>query len=65
MREAFTQGKKKRITGQLVKGNGRPIKAIKVGRNELCTCGSGKKAKHCHGNKTAYLNKKLNNNVNT
>jgi preprotein translocase subunit SecA len=21
----------------------------KVGRNELCPCGSGKKYKHCHG----------------
>ncbi|HET9396458.1 MAG TPA: SEC-C metal-binding domain-containing protein, partial [Nitrospiraceae bacterium] len=21
----------------------------KVGRNELCPCGSGKKFKHCHG----------------
>ncbi len=28
-----------------------PIKraAQKVGRNDLCTCGSGKKYKHCHG----------------
>ena len=23
---------------------------IKVGRNEKCPCGSGKKFKHCHGN---------------
>jgi uncharacterized protein YecA (UPF0149 family) len=59
MRAVFTPAKKKRISGQLVKGNGRPIKAIKVGRNELCPCGSGKKAKHCHGNKTAYLNQKI------
>ena len=22
----------------------------KVGRNEKCPCGSGKKYKHCHGN---------------
>ena len=22
----------------------------KVGRNEKCPCGSGKKFKHCHGN---------------
>jgi inositol phosphorylceramide mannosyltransferase catalytic subunit len=32
---------------------GRPIKkpdaAEKVGRNDLCPCGSGKKYKHCHG----------------
>ena len=29
-----------------------PVKASadkKVGRNELCPCGSGKKYKHCHG----------------
>lgn len=26
--------------------------AKKVGRNELCPCGSGKKYKHCHGNET-------------
>ncbi len=24
----------------------------KIGRNELCPCGSGKKYKHCHGNRT-------------
>ena len=27
----------------------RPVKAKKVGRNEPCPCGSGKKYKHCHG----------------
>jgi len=29
----------------------RPISRAmpKVGRNELCPCGSGKKYKHCHG----------------
>ena len=27
----------------------------KVGRNEKCPCGSGKKFKHCHGN-VYYLN---------
>ena len=29
----------------------RPIKALdkKVGRNDPCPCGSGKKYKHCHG----------------
>jgi preprotein translocase subunit SecA len=27
-----------------------PVKvAPKIGRNELCPCGSGKKYKHCHG----------------
>ena len=25
------------------------IKIVKVGRNEPCSCGSGKKYKHCHG----------------
>jgi preprotein translocase subunit SecA len=25
-------------------------KEKKVGRNEKCPCGSGKKFKHCHGN---------------
>lgn len=46
------------ISGKMVKGNGQPIKAIKKGRNEICSCGSGKKVKHCHGNKTTYLNEK-------
>ena len=27
----------------------RPVKAKKVGRNDPCPCGSGKKYKHCHG----------------
>ncbi|QGM80479.1 preprotein translocase subunit SecA [Otariodibacter oris] len=27
---------------------------LKIGRNELCPCGSGKKYKHCHGNKAKY-----------
>jgi preprotein translocase subunit SecA len=27
----------------------RPVKAKKVGRNDLCPCGSKKKYKHCHG----------------
>lgn len=26
----------------------------KVGRNQLCPCGSGKKAKYCHGTTTQY-----------
>lgn len=26
----------------------------KIGRNDLCTCGSGKKVKHCCGTKTYY-----------
>ena len=28
---------------------GRPVKPKKVGRNDPCPCGSGKKYKHCHG----------------
>jgi preprotein translocase subunit SecA len=32
------------------RGKPQPIKAeAKVGRNDLCPCGSGKKYKHCHG----------------
>jgi preprotein translocase subunit SecA len=33
------------------KGRGAPVKRAqnKVGRNEVCPCGSGKKFKHCHG----------------
>ncbi|KAF1305491.1 preprotein translocase subunit SecA [Enterococcus saccharolyticus] len=27
----------------------RPVQVAKVGRNELCPCGSGKKFKNCHG----------------
>ncbi len=41
-------------------GNGNTVRAVdrnpsdptswgKVGRNEVCPCGSGKKYKHCHG----------------
>jgi len=26
-----------------------PASAVKVGRNDACPCGSGKKYKHCHG----------------
>jgi len=33
------------------RGTRRPVKAVdrKVGRNDPCPCGSGKKYKHCHG----------------
>jgi preprotein translocase subunit SecA len=31
-----------------------PIRAeVKVGRNDACPCGSGKKFKHCHGKELA------------
>jgi preprotein translocase subunit SecA len=37
-------------------GNGAaPRKARKVGVNDPCPCGSGKKYKHCHGAKTKVL----------
>lgn len=29
----------------------------KVGRNEACSCGSGRKAKKCCGNETEYHNR--------
>ena len=29
--------------------NTRPLKSLKVGRNDPCPCGSGKKYKQCHG----------------
>lgn len=32
-----------------------PIEASKTQRNELCTCGSGKKAKYCCGAETKYF----------
>ena len=41
------QGKKEEDDG----GTNKDIKSEKkVGRNEKCPCGSGKKFKHCHGN---------------
>ena len=38
------------------RGNGTPLLAEKVGRNEPCPCGSGKKAKNCCGTETKYYN---------
>jgi hypothetical protein len=43
MRQAFIPGKPKRISGTLIKGNGMPLKAESIGRNEPCSCNSGKK----------------------
>jgi preprotein translocase subunit SecA len=34
---------------QMQRNSGDPSSWGKVGRNELCPCGSGKKFKHCHG----------------
>lgn len=51
-REVYTQGDLKPEhfkmgTVHLRSGRG-PIKAIKIGRNQPCPCGSGKKYKQCH-----------------
>jgi uncharacterized protein YchJ len=37
--------------------NGKPFIAAKLGRNDKCLCGSGLKAKNCHGNDTRYYSK--------
>ena len=36
-------------TKQQTKGASAPVRVEKIGRNELCPCGSGKKYKHCCG----------------
>lgn len=36
-------------TGRISKKNGPIVKEKKIGRNEPCPCGSGKKYKNCHG----------------
>jgi|GEM_PF-2853507 len=41
-----------------ISNEGKPIIALQTGRNDPCRCGSGKKAKNCHGNKTIYFHKK-------
>ena len=33
----------------------KPIKSTKIGRNEMCPCGSGKKYKHCYGTESCNL----------
>ncbi|HEY3081834.1 MAG TPA: preprotein translocase subunit SecA [Chloroflexota bacterium] len=35
--------------GEMVRRSAAPARAAKVGRNDPCPCGSGKKYKHCHG----------------
>jgi CDGSH-type Zn-finger protein len=45
--------KEKRMVG-IIKGNGAPIVGVKIGRNALCKCGSGKKQKRCCGAETKY-----------
>jgi hypothetical protein len=39
---------------KLLKGNGMPIRRVKVLPNSSCPCGSGLKAKHCCGTETKY-----------
>lgn len=39
---------------KIIFGNGAPFEARKVGRNDPCPCGSGKKAKNCCGTETQY-----------
>lgn len=38
--------------------DGIPMSAKTINRNDPCSCGSGKKAKHCHGCETIYGVKK-------
>jgi hypothetical protein len=40
---------------ELYEGNGTPIKAVRIGRNDKCQCGSGRKAKNCCGTATRYF----------
>lgn len=40
---------------EFYEGNGTPIKAVKIGRNDPCQCGSRKKAKNCCGTETRYF----------
>ena len=42
----------------ILKGNGHPLKAVKLGRNELCSCGSGLKNKKCCNKGTQYYKTK-------
>ena len=39
------------IQAQQTGANGQDIDFSKVGRNDFCPCGSGKKFKNCHGRK--------------
>lgn len=53
--EALTQNeipapiKKRTVSSQRRTNSVKPIKNLKVGRNDPCPCGSGKKYKQCHG----------------
>jgi len=43
---------------KIILGDGSPIRTLQPDRNAKCYCGSGKKAKHCHGTETRYLSTK-------
>lgn len=43
---------------KVFKGNGYPILAKKIGRNDKCQCKSGKKAKNCCGIESEYYHSK-------
>ena len=45
--------KKQMVT--FMANDGKPFKAQKTGRNHLCRCGSGLKAKKCCGTETRYF----------
>lgn len=45
---------------KMFEGNGSPMLAKKVLRNDRCGCGSGKKAKKCCGCDTKYFDSKPN-----
>ena len=49
VKESFNENK-----NSLPKKN-QPIKSTKIGRNEMCPCGSGKKYKHCYGTESCKL----------
>ena len=43
---------------RIYKGTGVPLIALKVRPNDLCPCGSGKKAKKCCGTETKLYSSK-------
>ena len=46
------------MAANIYQGNGSPLIADKQNRNELCKCGSGKKAKKCCGDGVKYYHSK-------
>ena len=55
--------KKKQMVSFLA-NDGKPFIAQKTGRNYLCRCGSGKKAKKCCGTETKYFLPKVKPDIN-